>query len=180
MKTLSLLFFIFLLFSCTRSGKDLVSEVERQSPLVTNDISNQQITAFGEDGKGHIWIGTFRGLNKFSVNEYHQYFCTDDSLDIPDNHIQDIFLDSKKRLWISTVNGVCQYTDKDNFKNIRLSGNNRNGLRLSESSKGDILLTTLTGICLYNSSEECFEPAIYDFDTSSMFTALSMHKIIAG
>ena len=169
MKTLSLLFFIFLLFSCTRSGKDLASEVERQSPLVTNDISNQQITAFGEDGKGHIWIGTFRGLNKFSVNEYHQYFCTDDSLDIPDNHIQDIFLDSKKRLWISTVNGVCQYTDKDNFKNIRLSGNNRNGLRLSESSKGDILLTTLTGICLYNSSEECFEPAIYDFDTSSMF-----------
>ena len=169
MKTLSLLFFIFLLFSCTRSGKDLVSEVERQSPLVTNDISNQQITAFGEDGKGHIWIGTFRGLNKFSVNEYHQYFCTDDSLDNPDNHIQDIFLDSKKRLWISTVNGVCQYTDKDNFKNIRLSGNNRNGLRLSESSKGDILLTTLTGICLYNSSEECFEPAIYDFDTSSMF-----------
>lgn len=72
-------------------------------------------------------------------------------------------------MWISTVNGVCQYTDKDNFKNIRLSGNNRNGLRLSESSKGDILLTTLTGICLYNSSEECFEPAIYDFDTSSMF-----------
>ena len=170
MKTLSLLFFIFLLFSsCTRSGKDLVSEVERQSPLVTNDISNQQITAFGEDGKGHIWIGTFRGLNKFSVNEYHQYFCTDDALDIPDNHIHDIFLDSKKRLWISTVNGVCQYTDKDNFKNIRLSGNNRNGLRLSESSKGDILLTTLTDICLYNSSEESFEPAIYDFDTSSMF-----------
>ena len=74
MKTLSLLFFIFLLFSCTRSGKDLVSEVERQSPLVTNDISNQQITAFGEDGKGHIWIGTFRGLNKFSVNEYHHIF----------------------------------------------------------------------------------------------------------
>lgn len=168
MKTLSLLFFIVLI-SCTRSGKDLVSEVERQSPLVTNDISNQQITAFGEDGKGHIWIGTFRGLNKFSVNEYHQYFCTDDALDIPDNHIHDIFLDSKKRLWISTVNGVCQYTDKDNFKNIRLSGNNRNGLRLSESSKGDILLTTLTDICLYNSSEECFEPAIYDFDTSSMF-----------
>lgn len=169
MRILSFLFFVFLLFSCDRTRKDLVTEVERQSPLVTNDISNQQITAFGEDEKGHIWIGTFRGLNKFSVNEYHQYFCTDDSLDIPDNHIQDIFLDSKKRLWISTVNGVCQYTDKDNFKNIRFSGNNRNGIRLSESSKGDILLTTLTDICLYNSSEECFEPAIYDFDTSSMF-----------
>lgn len=169
MRILSFLSFLFLLLSCGKTEKNLLTDTERQSPLVTNDISNQQITAFGEDEKGHVWIGTFRGLNKFSVNEYHQYFCTDDSLDIPDNHIQDIFLDSKKRLWISTVNGVCQYTDKDNFKNIRLSGNNRNGLRLSESSKGDILLTTLTGICLYNSSEECFEPAIYDFDTSSMF-----------
>lgn len=77
---------------------------------------------------------------------------------------------------------MCQYTDKDNFKNIRLSGNNRNGLRLSESSKGDILLTTLTDICLYNSSEECFEPAIYDLihHLCLLSTALSMHKIIAG
>ena len=169
MKTLSLLFFIFLLFSCTRSGKDLVSEVERQSPLVTNDISNQQITAFGEDGKGHIWIGTFRGLNKFSVNEYHQYFCTVDSLDIPDNHIQDIFLDSKKRLWISTVNGVCQYTDKDNFKNIRLSGNNRNGLRLSESSKVIHRKSVLNRLFMILIHHLCL-----------LSTALSMHKIIAG
>ena len=169
MRILSFLFFVFLLFSCDRTRKDLVTEVERQSPLVTNDISNQQITAFGEDEKGHIWIGTFRGLNKFSVNEYHQYFCTDDSLDIPDNHIQDLFLDSKKRLWVSTVNGVCRYTDKDNFKNVCLNSSNRNGIRLSESSKGDILFTTMTDICLYNQAEDCFEPVISDFDISSMF-----------
>ena len=103
MRILSFLSFLLLLFSCSQTEKNLLAGMERQSPLVTNDISNQQITAFGEDRNGHIWIGTFRGLNKFSVNEYHQYFCTDDSLDIPDNHIQDIFLDSKKRLWISTV-----------------------------------------------------------------------------
>lgn len=169
MRILSFLLLILLGLACGRTEKKWNADAERQSPLVTNDISNQQITAFGEDGKGHIWIGTFRGLNKFSVNEYHQYFCTDDSLDIPDNHIQDIFLDSEKRLWISTVNGVCQYTDEDNFKNIRLLGNNKNGIRLLESSKGDILLTTMTNICLYNSSEERFEPVIYDFDTSSIF-----------
>lgn len=149
----------------------MLTDTERQSPLVTNDISNQQITAFGEDEKGHVWIGTFRGLNKFSVNEYHQYFCTDDSLDIPDNHIQDIFLDSKKRLWISTVNGICLYTDEDNFKNIRLSGGNKNGIRISESSKGKILLTTMSNICLYDSLEERFDPVVYDFDTSYVFNS---------
>lgn len=171
MRILSFFLFVFLVLSCSRTEKKLMMEAEVQSPLVTNDISNQQITAFGEDGKGHIWIGTFRGLNKFSVNEYHQYFCTDDSLDLPDNHIQDIFLDSKKRLWISTVNGVCQYTDEDNFKNIRLSGNNKNGIHLSESSKGDILLTTMTNICLYDSLEGHFEPVIYDFDSSLIFNS---------
>lgn len=159
------------MLSCSRTEQKLTAEAEGQNPLVTNDISNQQITAFGEDGKGHIWIGTFRGLNKFSVNEYHQYFCTDDSLDIPDNHIQDIFLDSKKRLWISTVNGICLYTDEDNFKNIRLSGGNKNGIRISESSKGKILLTTMSNICLYDSLEERFDPVVYDFDTSYVFNS---------
>lgn len=171
MRILSFLSFLLLLFSCSQAEKNLLAGMERQSPLVTNDISNQQITAFGEDGNGHIWIGTFRGLNKFSVNEYHQYFCTDDSLDIPDNHIQDIFLDSKKRLWISTVNGICQYTDEDNFKNIRLSGGNKNGIRISESSKGKILLTTMSNICLYDSLEERFDPVVYDFDTSYVFNS---------
>lgn len=171
MRILSFLSFLLLLFSCSQTEKNLLAGMERQSPLVTNDISNQQITAFGEDRNGHIWIGTFRGLNKFSVNEYHQYFCTDDSLDIPDNHIQDIFLDSKKRLWISTVNGICQYTDKDNFKNIRLGGGNKNGIRISESSKGEILLTTMSNICLYDSLEERFDPVVYDFDTSYVFNS---------
>lgn len=171
MRILSFLSFLFLLLSCGKTEKNLLTDTERQSPLVTNDISNQQITAFGEDEKGHVWIGTFRGLNKFSVNEYHQYFCTDDSLDIPDNHIQDIFLDSKKRLWISTVNGICLYTDEDNFKNIRLSGGNKNGIRISESSKGKILLTTMSNICLYDSLEERFDPVVYDFDTSYVFNS---------
>lgn len=64
MRILSFLSFLFLLLSCGKTEKNLLTDTERQSPLVTNDISNQQITAFGEDGNGHIWIGTFRGLNK--------------------------------------------------------------------------------------------------------------------
>lgn len=80
------------------------------------------------------------------------------------------------------MNGVCQYTDEDNFKNIRLLGNNKNGIRLLESSKGDILLTTMTNICLYNSSEERFEPVIYDLILRRYLLSIALwtHKIIAG
>ena len=32
-----------------------------ESPVITNDLSNQKVTAFAEDAQGHIWIGTSRG-----------------------------------------------------------------------------------------------------------------------
>ncbi len=80
---------------------------EIESPVIANDLSNQKVTAMAEDAQGHIWIGTFRGLNKYNVHEYHQYFCTDDSLGLPDNQITQLLRDSKNRFWVATVNGVC-------------------------------------------------------------------------
>ena len=79
---------------------------QHRKPVITNDLSNQKVTAFAEDAQGHIWIGTSRGVNKYNVHEYHQYYCTDDSLDIPDNQINDLFRDSQGRLWVVTVNGT--------------------------------------------------------------------------
>lgn len=126
------------------------SEITISNPLVTNNISNQQVNAFAEDAQGHIWIGTFRGLNKYNVHEFHQYFCTDDSLDLPDNQIKDMLRDSKGRLWISTVNGVCRYTDKDNFKHIPSDMTNKNGIQLLEGTDGRIFLNYTSHLSVYN------------------------------
>ncbi|WP_162173309.1 two-component regulator propeller domain-containing protein [Segatella baroniae] len=67
-------------------------EVKR-NPLITETISNHHVNAFAEDGKGHVWIATFRGLNKFDGHQYQQYFCNDDSTGLPDNQIRDILVD---------------------------------------------------------------------------------------
>ena len=88
------------------------------SPVISNDISNNRVTSFAEDVHGHIWIGTFRGLNKSTVHEFHQYFCTEDSLSITDNQIQTLHRDRGGRLWVGTVNGLCLYTDRDEFRRI--------------------------------------------------------------
>ena len=130
------------------------SEMTISNPLVTNNISNQQVNAFAEDAQGHIWIGTFRGLNKYNVHEFHQYFCTDDSLDLPDNQIKDMLRDSKGRLWISTVNGVCRYTDKDNFKHIPSDMTNKNGIQLLEGTDGRIFLNYTSHLSVYNPTTE--------------------------
>ena len=129
-------------------------EMTISNPLVTNNISNQQVNAFAEDAQGHIWIGTFRGLNKYNVHEFHQYFCTDDSLDLPDNQIKDMLRDSKGRLWISTVNGVCRYTDKDNFKHIPSDMTNKNGIQLLEGTDGRIFLNYTSHLSVYNPTTE--------------------------
>lgn len=133
------------------------------TPLITNNISNQQVNAFAEDAQGHIWIGTFRGLNKYNVHEFHQYFCTDDSLELPDNQIKDILCDSKGRFWISTINGLCQYTDKDNFKLIPTNTSSKNGVQLLEGPDGRILLNYTSELGVYNPDKgeiECVIPQL--------------------
>ena len=67
--------FIIILTSC--SERNIIVDYDVESPLIANDISNQKVSSFAEDALGHIWIGTFRGLNRFNVHEFHQHFCTD-------------------------------------------------------------------------------------------------------
>lgn len=160
MKTLLTFPFLLLLYilctatSCQKMESIQQSEMTISNPLITNNISNQQVNAFAEDAQGHIWIGTFRGLNKYNVHEFHQYFCTDDSLDLPDNQIKDMLRDSKGRLWISTVNGVCRYTDKDNFKHISSDMTNKNGIQLLEGTDGRIFLNYTSHLSVYNPTTE--------------------------
>ncbi len=141
-----------IVFSCQpeETGTGLHTGTEMESPVVANDISNQKINAIAEDAQGYIWLGSFRGLNKFNVHEYHQYFCTDDSLGLPDNQINDILSDSKNRLWIATVNGVCLYTDKDNFQRIPVRFSNKNVTQLIEDQEGRIFMNTASQVYMYN------------------------------
>lgn len=132
------LLLIILLYSCSVEESTKPTQSDILSPVITPDISNQQVNAFAEDAQGHIWIGTFRGLNKYNAHEYHQYFCTDDSLSLPDNQVQALLKDKKGKLWVSTINGLCMYTDEDTFKRIPFySGSNRNGKQLLENKYGD-------------------------------------------
>lgn len=163
-KTLVCIILTCLLASCSGSGhKDHITSLV-ESPVIANDLSNKMVNAIAEDAKGHIWIGTFRGLNKYDVHEFHQYFCTDDSLDLPDNQIKDIMLDSRGNLWISTVNGVCVYTDKDTFRRIPMNSNNRNIAQILENHTGRIYLNLIHQLMVYNKEKDEFDMVFNDFD----------------
>lgn len=169
MRNIKYLFLSCLIAACAPSDKKPAPGNNIESPVITNDLSNQKVTSFAEDTQGHIWIGTFRGLNKYNVHEYHQYYCTDDSLDLPDNQINDLFRDSKGRLWIVTVNGICLYTDQDNFRRIPLNHSNKNGIQLLEDKDGRIFLNQMHQLAVYNPETESFDVPIKRFDWHSTY-----------
>ena len=150
-----LLFCMAFLMACSASGTDsLYSNPE--TPQIANDLSNQRVSSFAEDEHGHIWIGTFRGLNRFNVHEYHQHFCTDEENSLPDNQIQYLFKDSKNRLWVSSVNGMALYTDRDDFKRIPMESMSRNSVQILEDKEGRIYINTSISLCRYDEQEERF------------------------
>jgi signal transduction histidine kinase/ligand-binding sensor domain-containing protein/DNA-binding response OmpR family regulator len=166
---LRLLILLFSTASCRQAETESKPSGEITSPVITADLSNQKVTSFAEDIQGHIWIGTFRGLNKYNVHEYHQYFCTDDSLNLPDNQINDLFRDSQGRLWVATVNGTCLYTDKDNFRYIPLNINNKSGIQLFENKEGRIFLSMMHQLTVYNPKTHEFDIAFPAFDPQHTF-----------
>lgn len=134
-----------------------------ESTVIAQSLSNQKITCIEQDAQGQIWLGTFRGLNRYDSHEFHQYFCTDDSLQIPDNQITNIFRDSKERLWVATVNGVCRYTERDNFHPVPIGFGNKNVWQIVEDQDGRIIMSTGSQLYLYRPQTDsivCIHPHI--------------------
>lgn len=170
-----LIFFIIILSTITIISCEPTT-VERETdnrdiPKISATLSNQNITAFQEDAQGYIWIGTARGLNRFNAHEYRQYYSSNDSLQLPGDKIQDIFMDSRKHLWIATTNGVCQYTDRDNFRQIPINVpyNNRNGYQFIENRDGKIFLNMIVHLCIYNPQTESFNRIFINFDPDKTY-----------
>ena len=140
-----------LLLTACQDQKDIPEVSSPEKNLVLSDhISNQKVKSICEDKYGQIWIGTFRGLNKYDGNQYHQYYCVDDSLGLPDNHITDIYRDSHNRLWVATVYGVCLYQANGNFNRVSINGSNKNIEKILEDKEGRIFFLTMTDLYQYD------------------------------
>ena len=133
---------------------------EEHGLVVAQELSNSRVQAIEEDATGQLWIATFRGLNRYDGHEYHQYFCTDDSLGLPDNNVQGLLRDQRGRLWVATVNGVCRYTNKDCFERIPMQTGNRNARELLMDSKGRVMVYNGTEVLIYDELHNIFLPHI--------------------
>ena len=115
-------------------------EMEESTVIISDHLSNQRVNAFAQDPDGHIWLATGRGLDKFDSHDYYQYYCSDDTLSLPDNQVSTVFIQRSGRLWAGTMNGAAWRTDQDRFHRIRMPADSRNVTAILEDREGNLLL----------------------------------------
>ena len=154
------------------------------SSLISDGLSNQKVNAFAEDADGHIWIATFRGLNKYNVHEYHQYFCTDDTLGLPDNQINDIHCSRDGRLWAATVNGIAYRTVTGEFRRIASPDDNPNFRNIIETPDGRMLFSNTRSLFAFDPATEQLRLVVREYNAfgipSEAWAGNRMYVITGG
>ena len=126
-------------------------------------LSNGRINSIVQEKDGFIWIGTKNGLNRFDGLQFKIY--NKKNSNISSNDISDILIDSKERMWITTLGGGLNLYNQieDNFivyKNIpgNLSTISSNQLNtIFEDSKGKIWIGTENGLSLFDENTKTFK-----------------------
>ena len=157
-----LLIILLLLVACQESAEsDIVAGDEAIfSKVIAPNLSNQRVMAFAEDAQGFMWIGTFRGLNRYTTHDFHQYFCTDKTEDLPDNQINHLFRDSKGRLWVATIWGIAFHNKQDKFTRTPFEGESVYCKQIFEGSDGRIYAITNGRLGCYDEEEGAFRVVV--------------------
>lgn len=126
-----------------------------EKEVISPEISHSHITSFAEDKWGHVWIGTSHGLNKNIVTGYHQYLASPDSLTIDDNHISSLLCDSRKRLWVASLNSsVSILTDEGKFRRVAIDYHKMGRTQLLETTDGKVVLNAEKKVFAYNEQSD--------------------------
>lgn len=137
------------------------------SPLPTNEIQSIR-----QDRTGNIWIGTLnKGLTIYNpLTENMQYVneCTV----LRNNAINQIFRDSKDRMWVATSEELVLFTHPGNLEDYRVF-TTENGLAgssicaLAEDAEGNIWMSTNIGISCYCEADGSFSN--YDHTDGALY-----------
>lgn len=108
------------------------------------EVGSQRISALCQDSAGFLWIATEDGLRKFDGVHFKTYSHDDrDSTSLADNDVHTLFIDSRRRLWVGTANGIQYYLpEEDAFRSVpiyRANGLNGFIMDIFQRKNGDIV-----------------------------------------
>lgn len=156
----------------TRSARHSHTDDIDSTHVISDNISNNNVTSFAEDADGHVWIGTDRGLNRYNINEYHQYFSDTTGCSVSHDHINQVYRDRHDSLWVATFDGVSLYTDGDVFRKVPIDELSQNATQLFEDNDGRLFLNMNVHLCEYDRQKGRFVSRIHRFDPYVQFNSV--------
>lgn len=90
-----IMIFIFIILPYVAHCKER-SVVWREFP----ELSSQEVTAFGKDASGCLWLGTTKGLGRFDGYSLRMFKCG------RDNRISSLAIDKAQNIWFGTQQGA--------------------------------------------------------------------------
>ncbi|TRZ44286.1 hybrid sensor histidine kinase/response regulator transcription factor [Robertkochia solimangrovi] len=143
------------------------SDVQFRHLNQTDGLSYGRVTSIVRELDGFLWIGTKNGLNRYDGTEIRIYNKTNSA--IQSNDISDLLIDSRQRLWVTTLGGGLHRYDetlddfisyKHNFKTADALPSNQINT-LIEDHDGLLWLGTENGLSRFNPEKEEFRNFFY-------------------
>jgi len=164
-------------------------------PKKTNSLSNNSVTALGEDHHGRIWVGTENGglciLNDLKVDLFQVYQNEDGNPEsLSNNSIYFIYRDQENRMWVGTYAGGVSLCEPKSKKFVHYKNKPTNNQSLSnnlvtnikQDQEGNMWIATDGGgVNIYNPKTQAFKHYNENKDnpnslSSNFITSLSFDK----
>lgn len=126
------------------------------------ELQSNFVKSITEDKKGNIWIGT-NGGGLYKLDErtrMFKMFRNRDYQGLVNDHITQLFIDSKDRLWIGTFFGLsCMDINTQTLASFGTGSglSNLSVYSITEDEMGTIWIGTQNGLNRYNPEQNCFE-----------------------
>ncbi|MCG8699897.1 MAG: hypothetical protein MI922_17715, partial [Bacteroidales bacterium] len=153
-------------------------EIRFENYSIEHGLPNTQVACVLQDSDGFIWFATRgEGVSRYDGIRFKHYKYNDkDSTSLEHININDIYEDSKGRLWFAGTTGMAVFNKSQetfiNFKPVDLKVYNRgnNVKRTFEDSRGIIWIGSTTGLA----------KIVMDSITGGIDTALHYHHNVNG
>ncbi|MEQ9825555.1 MAG: two-component regulator propeller domain-containing protein [Puniceicoccaceae bacterium] len=142
---------------------------------ITTDqgLPGETIRSIEQDSNGLIWIAIEGvGLAKYNGHDYRLYqHDAADPTSLSNNNVEELFIDSRNRLWVGTMLGVnCFNPETETFERFVATDSAANALSgntvyaIEEDVNGVLWFGTERGIFYFNESQERFVSVGYEVE----------------
>ena len=117
-------------------------ETARKYDISDGNLENS-ITSLTGNNK-NIWVGTKKGVCHITVDNGNIYWFTIMNGGLPFNMINNVFMDSREKVWVATLSNTISVIEKGKVNKIPVASNNGNYTlnSITEDSGGRIWIAT--------------------------------------